>query len=110
MLYGKGAGNDEFKLRGIEARQRSTPSFIEGVHQDCLERFDATRSPDAVLDCLQESIKRLHTGTVPIDQLVECNRVFKPLERYTQTTQNVAALKRAREQGLTVHPRQTSST
>src|SRR6056297_3209820 len=48
--FGKVAGDDEFKLRGIEARQRSTPSFIEDVQQDCLERFDATRSPDAVID------------------------------------------------------------
>ncbi|TKX36641.1 type B DNA-directed DNA polymerase [Halorubrum sp. CGM4_25_10-8A] len=104
--FGKVAGNDEFKLRGIEARQRSTPSFIEDVQQDCLERFDATRSPDAVLDCLQDAIKRLHAGTVPVEQLVERNRVSKPLEGYTQNTQNVAALKRARDQDLAVHPGQ----
>jgi DNA polymerase I len=29
--FGKVAGEDEFKVRGIEARQRSTPSFIEDV-------------------------------------------------------------------------------
>ncbi|CDK40651.1 type B DNA-directed DNA polymerase [Halorubrum sp. AJ67] len=104
--FGKVAGNDEFKLRGIEARQRSTPSFIEDVQQDCLERFDATRSPDAVLDCLQDAIKRLRTGTVPVEQLVERNRVSKPLEGYTQNTQNVVALRRARDQDLAVHPGQ----
>ena len=42
-------------------------------------------------------------GEVPIDQLVERNRVSKPLEGYTQ---NVAALKRARDQDLGVHPGQ----
>ncbi|GAA0523695.1 DNA polymerase I [Halorubrum aquaticum] len=104
--FGKVAANDEFKLRGIEARQRSTPPFIEDVQRDCLERFDATRSPDAVLDCLQDAIKRLHAGTVPVEQLVEQNRVSKPLEGYTQNTQNVAALKRARDQDLAVHPGQ----
>ncbi|PHQ47678.1 DNA polymerase I, partial [Halorubrum sp. C3] len=104
--FGKLADNDEYKLRGIEARQRSTPSFIEDVQRDCLERFDATRSPDAVLDCLQDAIKRLHAETVPIDQLVERNRVSKPLKGYTQNTRNVAALKRARDQDLAVHPRQ----
>ena len=104
--FGKVADNDEYKLRGIEARQRSTPSFIEDVQRDCLERFDATRSPDAVLDCLQDAIKRLHAGTVPIDQLVERNRVSKPLKGYTQNTRNVAALKRARDQDLAVHPGQ----
>ena len=104
--FGKEAGSREFKIRGIEARQRSTPSFIESVQPDCLEQLDATRSPDAVLDCLQDAIKRLHAGTVPIDQLVERNRVSKPLKGYTQNTQNVAALKRARDQDLDVHPGQ----
>jgi DNA polymerase I len=104
--FGKVAGEDEFKIRGIEARQRSTPPFIENVQRDCLERFDATRSPDAVLNCLQNAINRLHAGTVSVEQLVERNRVSKPLEGYTQNTQNVAALKRARDQNLTVHPGQ----
>ncbi|ERG97374.1 MAG: DNA polymerase elongation subunit, family B [Haloquadratum walsbyi J07HQW2] len=38
--------------------------------------------------------------------LVERNRVSKPLEGYTQNTQNVAALKRACDQDLAVHPGQ----
>ena len=104
--FGKVAGDDEFKIRGIEARQRSTPSFIEDVQRDCLDRLDATRAPYAVLDCLQDAIKRLHAGTVSVDQLVEQNHVSKPLEGYTQNTQNVAALKRARDLDLAVHPGQ----
>jgi len=104
--FGKVAGNDDFKIRGIEARQRSTPSFIKDVQRDCLEQFDATRSPDAVLDCLQDGINRLHAGTVSVDQLVERNRISKPLEDYSQNTQNVAALKRARAQDLAIHPGQ----
>ena len=104
--FGKVAGDDNFKIRGIEARQRSTPPFIEDVQRKCLERLDATQSPDAVLDCLQDAVRRLHAGTVPVEHLVERNRVSKPLEGYTQNTQNVAALKRARDQGLAVHPGQ----
>jgi len=104
--FGKVAGDDDFKIRGIEARQRSTPPFIEDVQRDCLDRLDATRSPDTVFDCLQDAIKRLHAGTVPVKQLVERNRVSKPLEGYTQNTQNVAALKRAQEQDLAIHPGQ----
>jgi len=104
--FGKVAGDDEFKVRGIEARQRSTPPFIEEVQRDCLDRLDATRSPDAVLGRLQEAISQLHAGTVSVDALVERNRVSKPLEGYTQNTQNVAALKRARDQDLGVYPGQ----
>ncbi|WP_096391799.1 type B DNA-directed DNA polymerase [Halopenitus persicus] len=104
--FGKVAGADEFKVRGIEARQRSTPPFIEKFQRECLERFDATRSPKAVLNSLRDAIDRLHAGEVPIEDLVERNRVSKPLEGYTQNTQNVAALKRARDQDLAMHPGQ----
>ena len=104
--FGKVAGADEFKLRGIEARQRSTPPFIEKVQRSCLEQFDATRSPEAVLRHLEKAIERLHAGEVPVEDLVERNRISKPLEGYTQNTQNVAALKRARDQDLAVHPGQ----
>ena len=104
--FGKVAGKDDFKIRGIEARQRSTPPFIEEIQRSCLKRLDATRSPDAVLNCLQDAIKRLHTGMVTVEQLVERNRVSTPLEGCTRNTQNVAALKRARDQDLAVHPGQ----
>ncbi len=43
---------------------------------------------------------------MPVEQLVERNRVSKPLEGYTQNTQNVSALKRARDQDLAIHPGQ----
>ena len=41
-----------------------------------------------------------------IQPLSQRNRVSKPLEGYTQNTQNVAALKQARDQDLAVHPGQ----
>nr|WP_176705315.1 type B DNA-directed DNA polymerase [Halobacterium sp. GN101] len=104
--FGKVAGDDDFKIRGIEARQRSTPPFIEDIQRDCLERLDTTRSPDAVLGCLERAIDELQAGNVAVERLVERNRVSKPLEGYSQNTQNVAALKRAREQELAVHPGQ----
>jgi DNA polymerase I len=104
--FAKMAASDEFKLRGIEVRQRSTSTFIENVQRDCLERLDATRSPEAVLRHLKKPIERLHAGDVTVEELIERNRVSKPLEGYTQNTQNVAALKRARDQDLAVYPGQ----
>ncbi|MBX0288564.1 type B DNA-directed DNA polymerase [Halomicroarcula sp. F28] len=104
--FGKVADSDEFKVRGIEARQRSTPPFIEVVQRECLEVLDATRSPGAVVGRLASAIESLHTGDIAVEQLVERNRVSKPLEGYTQNTQNVAALKRARDQDLVINPGQ----
>jgi DNA polymerase I len=104
--FGRVAGEDEFKLRGIEARQRSTAPFVAEVQRRCLRRLDESREPEAVLDVLERAIDSLRAGTVPTADLVECNRVSRPLEGYTQYTQNVAALERARDQGLAVHPGQ----
>ncbi|GAB6878351.1 hypothetical protein JCM17823_06250 [Halorubrum gandharaense] len=41
-----------------------------------------------------------------VEQLVERNRVSKRFEGYTQSTQNIALLKRAREKDVAVHPGQ----
>jgi len=73
--FGKVAGDDDFKIRGIEARQRSTPPFIEDVQRDCLDRLDVTRSPDAVLGRLERAIDELQAGNVAVERLVERNRV-----------------------------------
>ena len=104
--FGKVKGEDEFKIRGIEARQRSTPPFVVDVQRTCLGILDETRSPDAVVARLERAIAQLHAGTVDTDRLVEKNRVSKPLGGYSQYTQNVAALERARDQNLPIHPGQ----
>ena len=104
--FGEIAGEDEFKIRGIEARQRSTPTFIEEFQRECLRTFGDTRSPEAFIGVLRNALRKLNAGDVDEATLVERNRVSKPLEGYTQYTQNVAALERARDQGLAVHPGQ----
>jgi DNA polymerase I len=104
--FGKIAGENEFKIRGIEARQRSTPAFIEEVQRKCLRRFDETQSPEAVIGVLQKAIQKLYAGDVDPTELIERNRVSQQLEGYTQYTQNVAALERARQQELSIHPGQ----
>ena len=68
-----------------------------------LDRLNTTQSAEAVLGCLKRAISKLHAGGVAAVQLVERNRVSKRLDGYTQNTQNVAALRRARDQDLAVH-------
>ena len=105
--FGKRAGEAEFKIRGIEARQRSTASFVEATQRALLERFDDSRDPDDVLCTLREAIRELRAGGVDPGRLVERNRVSKPRDAYTQYTKNVAALERASDDGLGVHPGQS---
>ncbi|WP_436927597.1 type B DNA-directed DNA polymerase [Halosimplex amylolyticum] len=104
--FGKRADDDGYKTRGIEARQRSTPPFVERVQRDCIAVLDENRSPEAVVDRLEGAIDRLEAGRVDSADLVERNRVSKPADAYTQYTQNVAALERAQDRDLDVHPGQ----
>jgi DNA polymerase I len=93
--YGKQAGG-EYKVRGIEARQRSTPTFVEAVQRDLLDVVDETRDPAAVCDRLRTAIGRLQTRRVEPDDLVIQQRVSKSLAEYQQSTRTVAALQRYR--------------
>ena len=88
--------NGEFKLRGIEARQRSTPEFVTDCQRELLETLDATRDPTAVCDRLGRQLGRLERGAVDPADLVITKRVSKPLAAYTQSTHTVAALERYR--------------
>ncbi len=61
-------------------------------------------NPESGTRCFRrDGLPPVFAGAVPSEQIGQRNRVSKPLEGYTQNTQNVAALKRTREQDFTVH-------
>ncbi|MHB9285864.1 type B DNA-directed DNA polymerase [Halobacteriales archaeon Cl-PHB] len=95
-----------FKVRGIAARQRSTPPFVESVQRDLLEVVDETRDPQAVADRLRTAIGRLQTKQVDPADLVIRKRVSQSLAEYSQRTRTVAALQRHRLRGVERHPGQ----
>ncbi|MFW5911198.1 MAG: type B DNA-directed DNA polymerase [Halolamina sp.] len=110
--FGKQAGepaddDGSYKRRGIEARQRSTPPFVETVQLDLIREFGRTRSPEAVCERLRGHVDDLRRGDVEPARLAITNRVSKRVEEYTQTTKNVAALERASDLGLAKHPGQS---
>lgn len=109
--FGKRAGEpvddpDSYKRRGIEARQRSTPPYLEDAQLALMQEFGRTRSPEAVCERLRAHIERLRAGDVDPAMLAIRNRVSKRVEEYTQTTKNVAALERASDLGLEKNPGQ----
>ncbi|RBI59821.1 DNA polymerase I [halophilic archaeon] len=107
--FGKEAGRDEYKYRGIECRQRSTPPFIEQAQKALIAELDASRDPEAVCTELQSWLDRLRRGAVDPADLVITKRVSKPRDAYTQSTYSVAALDRAADLGLTRAPGQDVS-
>ncbi|SDM99041.1 DNA polymerase I [Halogranum gelatinilyticum] len=104
--FGKVDGDDDYKFRGIECRQRSTPQFIEDAQKDLIAALDEHRDIKGVCERLKRWIQKIQTGEVDVEDLVVKNRVSKPLDDYTQSTRNVAALERVENRGLTRSPGQ----
>jgi DNA polymerase I len=104
--FGKVRNEDEYKIRGIEIRQRSTPPFIETVQREFMDVLDRHREPEPVCDRLQVHLSPLRAGDVNPQELVFRKRVSKRLEEYTQGTHTVSALMRYRDHGIEKHPGQ----
>jgi len=104
--FGRVAGTDDLVTKGIEAVQRSTPAFVEALQRDLIWTLDRERSPEAVCERLYRGIQTLESGNVDPQDLLIRKRVSKSVEEYDQRTQTVAALQRAKDQGLPRHPGQ----
>ncbi|WP_336325186.1 type B DNA-directed DNA polymerase [Halovenus sp. HT40] len=89
----------EYKYRGIECRQRSTPTFVADCQRALIDVFDETGDPEAVCAELSTWIGRLEAGTVDPAALEITNRASKQVAEYTQSTQTTAALQRHTDRG-----------
>jgi len=97
---------DKYKLRGIEARQRSTTAFVADAQRDLLATFDRERAPEPVCDHLERHLRTLRGGEIDPDDLAITQRVSKPAAGYQQATRAKAALERATEVGVPRSPGQ----
>jgi DNA polymerase I len=103
---GGGDGADAFKLRGIEARQRSTCAFVADAQRELLAVFDRERAPEPVCDRLAGILNTLRGGGVPREELVVTQRVSKRASAYRQATRAKHALERAADRGVDRRPGQ----
>ncbi len=94
----------EFKLRGVECRQRSTTGFVEEFQRDAVEALDRRLEPEAVCGLLERRLRRLEDGDVAPDELVVTRRVSKQPEEYSRMSASVGAMERARGLGVDVYP------
>lgn len=98
------ATDGEYKYRGIECRQRSTPAFVEETQRKLIETLDHHRDPERVCDVLSARIDELQSGSVPTDELQITIRVSKRAEEYNRNTRVAAATTRAKQRGCPKHP------
>lgn len=104
-------GREETKIRGIELRQHSTCAWIARLQ---LEAIRALGSDDggipgrqaqrAALACFEEAMERLLRGEVPPEDLLLARRVSRGPEGWRAATLTHAAVLRARDHGVDVHP------
>lgn len=104
--FGKVGGEDEFKVRGIELRQRSTPLFITQCQEELMEAVDRYRDPEAVCDVLEQQIQDLDNGDVAPKELLIRNQVSKRPEEYVHRTRNAVALERGQMHDMDIRPGQ----
>lgn len=108
--FGKEAGDDgdenEYKLRGIEARRRSTPPFVADCQRGWLDALD-DGGPAAVVDALERDLAALRGGRVDPADLVITRRVSKRAGEYSRETRAVGALRRYDAHGVDRHPGQS---
>jgi len=100
-------GKDRYKLRGIEARQRSTCPFVERAQRDLIAVFDRERTPRPVCDRLARHLGVLRSGTVPTADLAITRSVSKRPGEYDRTSRATAALERAAALGVDRSPGQS---
>ena len=104
--FGKIAGRDEYKYRGIELRQRSTPEYVANVQRDLIDALHEHREPEPVADRLARHLNDVRSGSVDPEKLTIQTRVSKPLEAYEQRNRTVAALQRYQDHGMERSPGQ----
>ncbi|MFC6766410.1 DNA polymerase domain-containing protein [Natrinema soli] len=104
--FGKRASG-EYKFRGIELRQRSTPAFVADGQRAFVEALDRERDPEAVCDVLGRRLNELREGRVDPAALAITKRVSKSLDDYGRRTHTVAALQRYERRGIDRHPGQS---
>ena len=104
--FGKESGTAEYKLRGIEARRRSTPPFVADCQRGWLDALD-DGGPEAVVDALKRDLATLRRRSVDPADLAVTRRVSKPAGEYSRETRAVAALRRYDAHGVERHPGQS---
>ncbi|MFP4628147.1 MAG: type B DNA-directed DNA polymerase [Halobacteriales archaeon] len=95
-----------YKLRGIEARQRSTAPFVAEAQRAYVEALDRHREPAPVCDRLGRDLARLGRGDVEPADLLVLSRLSRPLSAYQHRTLPASAMARSKALGVERHPGQ----
>lgn len=106
-------GGGEFKVRGIEMRQHSTPPWIRRLQEHALsllasgevqQGIPSKAAQRQVLEFYRNECTRLKEGVISLSDLLLTRRVTRRLADYRVKNLTYAALLRAHHRGLHVPP------
>jgi DNA polymerase I len=97
------------KVRGLEARRRDTPKFVDNAQMEMIKALSfADNSKDFVekvpnaLKVVKDYRIKLLNGEVPVWDLVVAKRLSKNLENYTQKVSQVIAGEQLKKEGFQI--------
>lgn len=105
----------EFKVRGIELRQRSTPKLYMTFQQELLDTLATAKTRAEVLKTVNSTVlkvvkkyaRMIQAGECNVYDLVIASRVTRGLGEYRVFNDRVAALTQLTREGVEVHPGET---
>ncbi|MFB6203068.1 MAG: type B DNA-directed DNA polymerase [Candidatus Nanohaloarchaea archaeon] len=93
----------EYKFRGIEARQSSSPEFVRDAQREMIEALGEKPRSGDVIQVMRQKIEELENGVDPGLLTIRKN-ISRERQAYSQYTRTVAALERAEQRGLEYRP------
>ena len=109
-----GAKTDgKLKIRGIEARRHDTPEFFKECQLEILNLFSSCKTVSDVKNAITQAkkikekyTKKLHSKSVPLEQLAFTNRVTRGTGQHKSNTIQADAVNQLRWEGRTIEPGQ----
>lgn len=98
--FGKSKSGD-FKLRGIQARQKSTCRLVEKFQRELLQVFEPGK-PGRILDKAEKKISKIKNEEIDQENLLITKQASKTLEQYKVSNRITSALRRAKFNGVNI--------
>ena len=104
--YAMKSPEGKLKITGFEKVRRDWSELAKETQKKVIEKVLDNNVEEAD-KAVQETVRSLKEGKVPLDQLVIYNRITKPVDEYETTSPHVEAAKKAIQRGIDLTPGDT---
>jgi DNA polymerase I len=90
----------EIVIRGLEVRRGDWCSLAKNLQSEVISIILKQRDPQAAAQLVTDTIKKLRSGEIPLDQLTIYKTLTKKITSYESIQAHVRAAQRAKQYGL----------